>query len=172
MSSEEKKKVYVTKTRDERIKNYLSKKENVSETIEKLLLDYITGELIPKSESVQGITEKEQLDIKYKILRNEKLIRDIALKDLLLSYQHTFKQPPTPEAMQAMSANSKQSITQMSLRVDQMQEVYNYFTNKNKSGSVSCNECTSIYDNQEQLKPHLHAVHSEAMKKYIAMRFQ
>lgn len=71
------KKPYCVKTRDPIIQNFLDKKKNKSEAIEEILSDVLTGKLIPRGETGEGIAEKERLDIEYKTKRNEKLGKQI-----------------------------------------------------------------------------------------------
>ena len=148
------------------IQNFLSKQKNKSESIKQILSDVLTGELVPKDKSPEGMTKKEQLEIEYKYLRNKKLSLDIELKQRELSYWETFDKPPTPQASNAIRQGT-QTMQLPQATQEQLDKVYDYMTNDLPSGSFGCNECSHVEKNKKDLILHFQYRHTNAVAALI-----
>ena len=83
-------------TGNEDLKKWLRSQSNQSKTIKEILNKFRLGEIVDRRDS------KEETELEYKKLRNQKLKLDIKLKERELGYMETFDSPPTRQGMKVI----------------------------------------------------------------------
>ena len=145
---------------DSDLENWLQSKNNVEPFIRETLEQVRTGKLgeIMEHES------KQQIELEYKKLRNEKLKLDIKIKEKELSYYDTFHKAPSSEAKEAMKDKAFRE-----LKEDEINLIVKLITLENVFDGcrITCLECkiqVTYKDRLEALNEaarHLSAVHGK-----------
>ena len=161
------------KTYDEILIKYLKKQESKSEVIRNILTKYVQGDLVSKSDP----------DVEFKLLRNEKIIRQILDLDIRNKTRLIHDLKFSPEEAQQIADGKKKLVTISADGMSREETTYippeelninkylDYLKNENNVWNCHCKYCDKIFQNPnrddslKEYKDHLYDQHLKELTK-------
>lgn len=158
------KKSYAFKTANEKVISHLSTIENKSEYLEKILIQFVTGEL-----DLSALTKMEMAKIK-------EIEANARLRNARANYIETFGREPKGKALEAIKTNTigttnNQTATQITKNYSVFKHVESIKYNDVGQTVVICKYCRSDFIHEinevaiQQFKDHIEKSHTEELLK-------